>query len=232
MKLIRTAGLAFVAVFAVGAAGAPSALAHGGQEFIKLGAREGFTGTSGVSVFETPATAIITCKRDTVVGDVNGKARVAKVVVKFLECEGEDLFTHEKCSVKSEGAGAGNEIVTKELQGELGHVEKAEAATEVGLLLEGGGTNKEITTFEGTCLVVSTQVTGTFAGEVEPIGAKVEEAKLRVATSSGKQKIKKIWRSGSGAEVKPSITAFGLTTTMSTLETLKFEEGVTITLGT
>lgn len=158
MQRIRPLGLALVAVFAISAVASASASAalpefvhcvkqttkkfewtekecktkSGNKtgEFEKEAVKAGvgklkFTSTSGKGTLETKGGAKVTCTSDTDKGELTGAKEAKKVVVTFKGCETLGL----KCQT---GVVEG-EIVTKELKGTLGYINKTKK--EVGLSL-------------------------------------------------------------------------------------------------
>jgi hypothetical protein len=232
MSRIRIIGLALVAVFAMTAvAASPAFAADSEQLFKQAGTKQKFKSTSGVGKL-TANGQVVECKKDKGSGELNAKqtASVKNVVVTFEECKSEKEGV--TCEVKSKGAGKTNEVATVKLKGELGEVAAAEATSEVGLLLEPeSGTAFVI--LEGTCLQVSpTEVTGSVAGEVTPVGKNQLTGKLEFKVPGGAQAIKTFERSTTDAVVKPSLKVFGLfTATQETSSEETFEELTEVVKG-
>ena len=185
-----------------------------------------FKSTSGAGVL-TVAGIKVKCKKDKDTGEITGTGTVGKVVVTFEECT--STKEAKECKTNSPGAKAG-EIVTKELKGELGTVAKAEAASEVGLLLEPASGTEFVTLEKNEC-IIETKVTGKVAGEVTPVKKLQTTGKLEFKTVEGKgekQSIKKI-TTEAGKKEEPSLKAFGLTATEETSDENTFEEAVEVT---
>lgn len=199
MKLSRLVGIALAAIFAISLVAASVASAAA-PEFV--GGTAKFTTKSGSGTLETAAQKV-TCTSDISTGEVNGAHTVGTVVVTFSGCSGKRGT--ETCSVKNKGGTLGT-VVTNTLDGELGKVAKAEAASEVGLLLL-PATGKVFVTLEGTCLEpTSAAVEGAIAGEASPIGKKQTTGSLIFTGSAGTQSIKTIEILGTSK--KASLKAF------------------------
>jgi hypothetical protein len=166
----------------------------------------------------------IECLHDHVHGEILGASKVGKVVVAFVGCTGEEGGT--TCTAKSKGAKTG-EIITKTLDGELGLVAKAEAASGVGLLLLPEAT-KVFVEPEGPCLTTA-PVEGSIAGEASPIGVSSKTGKVVYTGSKGSQSIKKITVLGSSVEPKLS-AFFGLVAASeTTTESVEYVTAVEVT---
>jgi hypothetical protein len=124
------------------------------------------TGTFGVVHLALGADTV-TCQKGSSTGSVTGASTVSKLVMTLTGCEGKESGGKE-CEVRSLGATNSGEIVTRSLKGSLGVVAIHEAASGVGLLLEG----EESTNWWGwdpPC-IPSISVYGELAGEVATIG--------------------------------------------------------------
>jgi hypothetical protein len=151
-----------------------------------------FVSKEGASTL-TVTGVTVTCQKDTDKGELWGKESVANVVVTFMECKGKKGT--EECKVKSKGAAGAEEIVTNTLKGELGEVAKAEATTEVGLLLEGESSNVFVT-LEGGCLPAGGgAVEGSVVGEVTPLALAFNDTVVFTLNGGGEQKVKTFERS-------------------------------------
>jgi hypothetical protein len=249
--LFRKTLTCLVAVFAVSALAASAASAETAaeqQQFGKELVKQHFTSKEGKGTLTAGGKAI-TCKEDTNVGETVGKESVQNVVVTFTGCE----EPKTPCKVNSPGQAAGV-IVTNALRGELGEVAKAEATSEVGLLLEPTPTKAEeekipptkppFVVLEGSC-IPTTAVEGKLVGEVTPLALSTKH-NLEFALSAGKQKIKTFERSFAkhcgipaggnqceeDAKLKPKLTAFGLEATEESLkDEVTFEEAVEVMKG-
>lgn len=206
---------ALVAVFAMSAFASAAAYAAA-PEFKGAEGKEAkgttFEATSGASKLEGLET--IECKEGTSKGEITGATTVGKVVVTYTGCK----KGTKEC--KSKGAKS-EEIKTTDLKGQLGEVEPSEAASEVGENLE-PESGTEFTSVE-SCTTLSTKVTGSIIGEVEPIGKLGTEGKLIYKESSTKQKIKK-FKSGK-EDTLTAITSSGLEAT----NTVKFSKEIEVT---
>ena len=133
MKVTRLVGLAVVAILAVGAMAASTALAST-PEFKVLPLGPKFTTTSGVSVLAA-ATDTVTCAGDTSTGEITSMDTVGRVVVKYTGCQINTATCSAKIKSLPTGGHAG-EIVVNTVKGRLGTVKTSEAATGVGILFE------------------------------------------------------------------------------------------------
>jgi hypothetical protein len=179
MQRIRMAGLALAAVFAFSAVASASASAEL-PEFSKTGVK--FTATTGKAKLTSPgAGQTVECESSTTKegAEINGVKTVAKVTVKFKGC----VKGTAKC--KTTGAEAG-EIVTQELKGEIGYLNKTEKT--VGTKLEPVTPSTFVTfTCEGG---FETSVTGCVTGQNKPINEEVETSELIFAEEGGHQKFR------------------------------------------
>jgi hypothetical protein len=166
MKLSRLVGLIFAAVLAMGLMAVSAAYASP-PEFLP-GTPQTFKSDSGTGKLEISSGVKVECLTDLDTGEVTGPTTVGNVVVTFHNCHG--VNKSAVCSVKSTGGPNTSLIITNTLDGVLGSVKPAEAASGVGLLLL-PTVGTEFVALEGTCLPVSPSPTdGTVAGEVTPIG--------------------------------------------------------------
>jgi sorbitol-specific phosphotransferase system component IIA len=161
-------------------------------------------GEGSTVALETSSTQAITCTKITSTGEITGAKTVGSVVIVFHGCSSKE---GEGCSLKSTGQGAGL-IRTETLDGELGSVKKAEAASGVGLLiLPTSGT--KFVELEGPCLLTSpSPITGQVAAEVTPIRSLSKDGKLILLGSGGTQDIRSI--NILGTIVAPRLKALGL----------------------
>jgi hypothetical protein len=225
MTKIKVVSLAMLAVLAVGAVSVSSASAFTSIEWIKAGTKNGTKGALKTGV--TPTLTVpslsskVKCAGESSTGTLGGnKTMTAKITaVKFTGCKGENS-KKETCAVKSPGAGA-EEVVTKELSGELG--ESAQATSKVALNLT-PTTGSEFVTLEGSCLPVSpSKVTGSIAGEATPLNTSQTTGETVFALNGAKQKITEVTLLG-GTIDKPKLTAFIVEATQLTTEVITFEE--------
>lgn len=206
MKLSRLVGLIFAAVLAMSLM-AVSAASATPPEFLP-GTLNPFTSESGTGTLETSTGTKVSCLTDLDSGEVTGPKTVGNVVVIFHNCSSTESGG---CSVKSEGGPNASLIITKTLDGELGSVKPAEAASGVGLLLL-PTTGTVFVTLVGSCLPLSpSPVDGSVAGEVTPVnGAPSKDGKIifQGSGAAGKQLIQSI--NVLGTVVKPTLKALGL----------------------
>jgi hypothetical protein len=174
----------------------------------------------GVSTLKAPGTTI-KCTAESGSGVIETSTKVKEEKVTYTGCTGKAF---SECSVHSPGAASG-EIVLSELKARLGKVAKAEATSEVGLLLV-PASGEAYVTVEGACIGKST-VTGTIAGEATPVEKFETSGKLVFKESSGKELIKEITvpKEANEAEtelVKPELKAFSGTATLVATEKVSF----------
>jgi hypothetical protein len=171
------------------------------------GTPNAFTGDGSTSQLETTSGTRIHCLNSVSHGEITGAKTVGNLVVVFHNCSSS---ADAGCSVKSEGAPNFTLLITKTMDGELGSVKPAEAASGVGILvLPTVGT--VFATIEGTCLPLSpAPVTGSVAGEVTPVnGPAGTDGKLIFqGSAAGVQLIKSI--NVLGHVIKPMLKALGL----------------------
>jgi hypothetical protein len=214
---------------------ASTALAHGGQEFIKASTKNGFKGEKGTFTFFT-IDAMIPCNKEKFSGEDGGDKTMSVKNVKFKweECTAENLETGQRCSAKSKGASGAEEIVTNTLMGQLGWSPYAQVESLVSLeFLPTSG--RQWLTIEGSC-ITETAVTGSVAAGVRIYTAKQLPGEFVFALLSGKQAIKTVCLLGTlceGAELMlPKLTAFGEEGWISSTENFEYEEATLITKGT
>jgi hypothetical protein len=189
-------------------------------EFVPVPKKAKFTSKSGAGKMKAGSN-IITCAADTDKGEVTGPKTVAKVVVVFTGCKGEN--NKKTCEVHSTNPKGGKEeVVTKELSGELGTT--AESATGVGLSLKPTAGN--FVELEGSCLTVAkTSVAGGVVGEVTPVKTKSKTGKLVYTIEKEKQKIQKF-----NGKAAPLLEAFGfIEAPLETSDDIEFEEELEVT---
>jgi hypothetical protein len=232
MRQTRLIGLALTiavtlgAVLASAAAAAPEFL-HGGKE-VKTGfTLKGKTTTIYADVSETKYK--IVCTSAAATGKVTSTTKVETVVNKFKGCKAKKGAEKHECEVKStEPAGKKEEIVTKTLKGRLGSVAKAEAESEVGLILEPAeGEAYAVITGSTECLPKETsEARGDLIGEITPI--KVEQKTGEIAyktTGEVQQNIKKF----TGESATHELELFGVKTPLESTDSIEFEVTVEIT---
>jgi hypothetical protein len=113
-----------------------------------------FTSTGG-PVWIQASVIHMKCAKEEGSGEIEKPNKQRKVILTFTGCEIE--VNTQKCIPYSKGSKSG-EIVTKDLKGELGKVAKAEAASEVGLLIE-PEVKQEWTPFFGeSCFLGNTNI--------------------------------------------------------------------------
>lgn len=214
--------LALAAVFAISAVAA-SAASAAGPEFKPVPTKKKFSMTTGTVDSVWLGGEALACAKSTATGEITSATTVGDVVEKFTGCTNKSA-SGEKCPVRSP-AGKAEEVITFTLKGELGTISTGSKA---GLLLEPATGKKFIEFVEnGKCMPAS-KVSGTIAGEVEPLGSKQILHKLIYRTKGGVQEITQITLD-SGIQEAPELTILGGTFVTETTDELKFEEAVEIT---
>jgi hypothetical protein len=146
----------------------------------------------------------IACVKNTMTGEIEKTNKVKKTTITFVGCSGK-VPGMAACKVKSTGAGM-EEIKTEELEGVLGEVAAAEAASERGVELKPVNAGKVFATIEGTCLPVSPEkITGNIIGEISPVKKEEKAFSLNFVLKGGKQEIREF----KGAGGMNFLNAFG-----------------------
>jgi hypothetical protein len=217
MKPYRLFGLVILAVLAMCAVAA-SAASAAAPEFKGTGK---FTSSSGTGKLENTSGTKIECASGASNGEITGVTTVGKVVVTFKSCTAEG----GKCTAKSPGAGADNEIVTHTLKGTLGTTK--EATNGVGVLFV-PETGKAFVTIESSCTLISpAEVTGSLAGEATPTLKSSTTGKLVFTGSKGVAHIKTIAVGGKSEKAK--LEAFGFESSQETTENVTYVNSVEVT---
>jgi hypothetical protein len=168
-------------------------LKHEG-EWEKVKQHHKFSGFSGAGTLEGTGGKTVTCTADTSVGTITGPKTVGKVKVTFTGCKS-SIF-----SCNTSGAASG-EIVTKELEGEIGLIKAGSQA--VGLDLWPSSRNAAekakhefkalFVEFECAGGFASAQVRGSVIGEFGTVSQGTKTAQLSYRKiSKGKQAIKNL----------------------------------------
>jgi hypothetical protein len=169
----------------------------------------------------------IRCETDTDEGEITGPKTVGKVKVIFKKCRG--FKGSEECPVKSVSpAGGVEEIITKELSGELGTVAAAEAPdSEVGLALK--PTAQPFVELKGepeTCIPL-TKVEGSVIGEVEPVKIMEPFGELIFSVKGAAKNKQGIQKLEGGA--KDTLEAFGVAAGFESQDSITYEEPIEVT---
>jgi hypothetical protein len=227
MKIARLAGLALVAMLAMGLVVASGAIAASSNPlFLPIG--QGVSGTSGLSLL-TAGGGFVGCKKDSFSGaTVSSSLLVANIVVHFLECEsGPSLASTLKCtSIKSVGSTTPGLLLTKTLHGILGLILPSK---EIGLLVL-PVTGKIFVEFAetknaaGELCSKESKVTGSVAGEITPVGTHQTTGKL-IFTPPNPTDFD--LTHGLGL-VLPGLTAFSESAQESTTEEITFTESTEV----
>jgi hypothetical protein len=221
MKIARLVGACLVAVLAIGAAVASAASAA--PEFKAAKFPVTFTGTSGLLVGNTWQGGTLHCASDHFTGVILGSHTFSGGRLVGLECV--TILNSKECPQKTVGASGAGEIVTSTLKGELGTVKTSEAASGVGLILEPETTKKLYLLAENEC-ELETQVAGSIAGEVSPIGSSQTTGKLVFAVTGSKQDIREIGLLGTVKKL--GLNAFGFSLTQESTESLEYASAVEV----
>jgi hypothetical protein len=253
--IFRKTLICLIAVFAMSAVAATAASAEteSEQQFFQNAKKEqpklkGFTSKEEVSKLTVPSTGTtVECKKDTDVGKLVGRESVEKVVVTFKECEN-PAKTCEVHSVVGTVKEVNGTVKTLALKGELGEVAESEAASKVGLLLEGETSNVFVTLESSVagCLPVNpSTVEGGVVGEVKPLTLSKTD-KVEFLLSGTAQKIKVLERSFAlhcanapkatreckeDAKFEPKLSAFGKPATFESKDENTFEEELEVNAG-
>ncbi|HEX5851723.1 MAG TPA: hypothetical protein VFY36_01400 [Solirubrobacteraceae bacterium] len=198
-KLIGLALVAAVALSAVVVASASAAL----PEIVKPGTATELTKKTiktkgGASTLETASGTTVTCTGNTAVGRGQGTKQVTKTVVKFTGCKSSGF------ACQSAGAAA-NEIVTKEVEGEIGYI-FPEANKQVGLdLWPSSRTAMEKTLHEFNAIFVkftcagflNDEVRGSVIARMTPVNKSVKAGSpftlnYKKGTNPGEQEIQSL----------------------------------------
>lgn len=181
MTRIRRATVCLVAMVAVAAAGAPSALAA-------IPAFTGpfpkpFTSTSKASTLETVGKSKVTCTADTDAGQITGET-TGTVTIKFTGC----MTKGFACT--SPGASSGGEIVTHVLTSTLGYINRVTKEVGIDYANPAGALIAEF-----QCGNILGSVRGSVIGKITPINKVVKPAghfTVKFGQKGGKQKVTKL----------------------------------------
>jgi len=166
----------------------------------------------------------VTCKNETTTsGNVNGKYTVDKVAMTLTGCVVTASYKEVGCEDNSAGAAPG-EIKFEPLKGQLGTVPNG-----AGLLLEpeegGAWASFAASEKDGKICSIETSVNGNLAIEVSPLGVKQTTGEFAAPSAQ----IKEITLASSGETVKPKLTAFGETATLTGLDKVTYGEATEVT---
>lgn len=231
MKLARLFGMAFVAIFAIGAVFASIASAAD-PEFVHLPTKLSFKALSDGNSILRSSTATVICEHESSTGVIKTMDTVGNVVVKYTGCKVVNA-AKEVCTFKSKNPlGGAGEIITNTLKGELGLVATSEAPSGVGLLFK-SESGVVFTTFEKAepCTTAVEAAEGDVAGEVTPINTLTTKIDIKFLPTSTaalhSEQIKKI-RVLAGTE-EPALESFGsLISSQEALALVTFEEPVQV----
>ena len=211
MKRTKIIGLALVAVFALTAVAASAASAATLPFIEGQTTKAEYKGTvptaGGTGTLETANGNTVKCTKSSSTGTAESEKKVKKVVVTFEGCEATIGGIKAKCNTAGEVAG---KIVTKELEGELGYINKATPS--VGLdLWPASRTAEEKTKHTFNALFVEfectgfakSKVRGSIIGELTPVNGaagKTLTLTYKKGAAKGEQLIKKMETVEGGVE--------------------------------
>jgi alpha-tubulin suppressor-like RCC1 family protein len=153
-------------------------LGSGKFEWLPGVTKPGFTGSGGVSTFESTAKAKLTCAGESASGEYAEPKQVTNLVVRFTGCESSS-FPGSKCSTS--GASEG-EIVTTALEGSFGRESTENEKVGLDLFPTEGGL-----LFSASCAANSIQMRGSVIGLVTPINKMSSTFTIKFKASKGKQ---------------------------------------------
>jgi len=223
MKIARLAGLMLAAMFAISLVSASVAMAE--PEFKQTGVP--FTGTSGTSILSANNGADkVICPMDIISGLIVTVTRIDGVMVTYLGCVSSGP-NGSNCSVNSTNQTSGSGLIlTASLIGTLG-LQLPRSGTGVGILILPASGSEFVTLQENGCTETS-KITGSVAGEVQPINHKQKTGKV-VFTVSGTSKagIKGFMLPG-GTTITAKLTGFTAEASEESTEEIEFNEEVEV----
>jgi hypothetical protein len=192
-------------------------------EFLVVEAKaKGFKISSGESVL-TAGGLILFCKKDKGTGKIINDIEI-EVTIEFQECKVRNP-KGEECEIPN--------IATNPLLGQAGTIATTEATSKMGVFFKPKTGSVWMKHAESVkCNTPATSVEGTLVCEgAEQI--KSVTGKVACLVEGGKQKAKKIGILESGAKGKEvtkegNLKEFGVAATLSTVETITFEEALTL----
>lgn len=222
MKIVRSAGLALVAIVLMGLDGASAAAAA--EPLFNPANNQSVQGPSGLSRVRTRGGRIYHCNKDFFVGNVLSAWLIGNATVHFLECVSLNKEGEASCEVNSVGEAKGL-ILWRRVHGILGLVLPGGRRAILWLPTSG----KVFTELEANSCTVATKVTGSVASLVEPIGKKQLTSKFVFSVSSEKQSVTNIHLSHGLGEVEPELLAFAEAATLEDTEEATFGEATEVT---
>jgi hypothetical protein len=223
MKIARLAGLAVIAVLAIGliTAGAASALPEFSATGVKL------SSTSGTSTLKGSGNTIV-CEKDAFESEVVTKSLVGPFRVHFLNCKSSSA-TASGCTVKSTNTTTPGLILTNTLHGFLVLLELSTGAHRTALLalpIE----SKEFVTLAGNACTETTKVTGQVEGQVTPLKSSQTTGKVILTETEQKMELGREYEGvGIGKGEYKGLSAFGTTSFEETEESVIFASAIEIT---
>jgi len=221
MKIARLAGMTLVVVMALGLVAASAAFAE--PEFHPVGAK--FTGVSLGNNTLSAAPNSVVCTANTTSGTISSATLVGGVVVTFTGCKSSGE-KESNCTVKSVGAVEGT-IVTNTLHGVLGLILPKGTGSGVGLLLLPVEGKKFLVLASNKC-TIETSVTGSVAGEANPIGGGLVLSGTLTFQAGAKGESIKDFDLSTGGLVNPELSAFAAIASQETNEDLDFVGAVEV----
>jgi hypothetical protein len=228
MRITRLAGLALVAMLAMGLVVASGATAASSNPlFLPIG--QAVNGTSGVSTLTAFGT-IIECKKNVLTGGatVSSSLLIANIVVHYLECQSGPEGSSLRCtSIKNLSGGTPGLLVTNTLHGILGLILPRK---EIGLLVLPVASKiwfelAETKNAAGELCSKETKVAGNIVGLIEPVGRHQTTGKL-IFTPPNPTDFD--LTHGLGL-VEPGLTLFSASANLSQTEEVTFGESTEVT---
>jgi hypothetical protein len=221
MKIVRLVGLVALAVAALSLAAV--SVASAALPSFNPSTKQKFTGTSGTGKLVAGAETV-TCAKDTSQGEITEAMLVGNITVHFLECTSAGP-TKQGCAANSVGS-TSKLILTKTLHGVLGLVLPSGL---VGLILLPVSGHVFVELEKNEC-TKATQVTGSVAGLVSPVGKSQTTGTLTFSAEhpgSGKEEIKQLDTLSGVSE--PELSAFTTVASEETTENITWEKAVEVT---
>jgi hypothetical protein len=222
MTIVRLASSTLVAIVAMGLAVA--SVASAAPEIKPTGSA--VTATGGTATLEAEGEKVVCASNVVSGGVVTSATLIGGITVHFLECT-DKTASNVLCPAMSTGASLENLIITKTLHGVLGLIlPKPASGSDVALVLLPVASASFVTIL-GTCFP-TTNVAGSVAGLVNPVGVSTTKGTLTVSAPGGVQAIKDVDLS-TGGLVLPKLTAFGGNASEETTELVTYSVATEVT---
>jgi hypothetical protein len=228
MKVVRLAGLAIVAVLAVGLTAVSSASAIPLPLFAPANGQL-VSSTSGTSTLSAGAN-VITCPSSVFHGFVLSSLLIGNAQIHYLGCTAVGT-SGSGCPVNSVGATEEGLILTQTIHGILGLILPS---GEIGVLFLPTSAKVFVKLAESTSKTTAkctptTTVEGSVVGLIEPVGKSSKTGKLIFAVSNKKQAIKSIDLTHNLGNVEPELLAFSVTSQYEQTNLVEFAEATEVT---